>query len=76
MRLEGRPLFGDGGKITQAEVSTPNTGMADSLRESLLSMGVPKSKIDAMVAEAGSGTPKAKPTRKTKARKKASSAQR
>jgi hypothetical protein len=45
------------------EVAAPvqNTGMADALRASLLSMGVPADQIDAMVAKAGVDVPAAAP---------------
>ena len=43
--------------ITEVAAPVQSTGMADALRASLLSMGVPADQIDAMVAKAGIDVP-------------------
>jgi DNA end-binding protein Ku len=46
-----------GGTITTVATPVTSTGMADSLRASLLAMGVPADKIDGMIASAGVDAP-------------------
>ncbi len=41
-----------GGEITEVEVKTPTSSMADSLRASLAAMGIPEAQINEMIAKA------------------------
>lgn len=76
-----------GGAITEVQVKTPTSSMADSLRASLAAMGVPEAQINDMIAkaeaEAGASVPAVshavvsapvaeKPARKSRAKKAAS----
>lgn len=67
-----------GGMINEVSTSVSNTNLADSMRESLLQMGVPVDKIDAMLAKALAETtptptaiPSEEPKPKAKGRRKA-----
>jgi non-homologous end joining protein Ku len=68
-----------GGTITEVEQKVNNSSMADSLRESLIAMGVPKEQIDAMIAKAQGEAPVQEPVvvpepvpvKATRSRKKA-----